>query len=80
MNPLNVVVPFSVFTEYRDRRSRARDAGGLAITATPVVDAAAASHDARDGVDTAPASRDTKDETTHVTTMVAKPTTERIPS
>ena len=35
MSPLDVVVPFAVFTEYRNRRSRAPDLTGVSPAAVP---------------------------------------------
>ena len=68
MDPLNVVVPFTVFTEYRDRRLRGRDATGE----TPAADVVSPSTEESGCEDTSFASAET--------TVPTAPSTERIPS
>ena len=75
MNPLNVVVPFNVFTAYRDRRSRGGDIVD-STNGTPGAGAVAPAEGESGCVDMAPASP----ETTMDIPALAQPVTERIPS
>ena len=80
MSSLNVVVPFTVFTEYRDRRSRSGNRGGDAETATLGDGAAPPSQEASGCLDTLPVSLPASAETAAETTALTEPVTERIPS
>jgi hypothetical protein len=79
MNPLDVVVPFNIFTVYRDRRMR----GGLAGEAaggTPGAGATVPEQEITDCVDLLPLSLPASAETAERSPALAKPATERNPS
>jgi hypothetical protein len=75
MNPLNVVVPFDVFTVYRDRRLRGGDAGD-ATGQTPGAGTVSLSRVESGCVEILAASPETAVDTP----ALAQPVTERIPS
>ena len=83
MNPLDVVVPFNVFTAYRERRSR----GGLAGESTAGTPGAGAAFPARESSDCVdapavlmPASLPAPADAAERAPALAKPAIERIPS